>query len=138
MVQERQICKIKVHWGHLRHPPKGAEGVLREVQLARQEAKTLCKTNVTNWKNRESVAKDKRDWVCCEGCTHWSHPPCYRVAQVVVAKDDVHFLCFFCLTNILMQWQAFLDRVEVSCKVTTECRKVLALYRRKWQLESMN
>ena len=45
---------------------------------------------------------------------------------MVVAKDDVHFLCFFCSTNSLMRWQALLDRVEVSCKATAEVQESLS------------
>ena len=118
--------------GALETPTRRCRGSFTGSAVVRQEgesANTPCKTDVINCicgKNRESAAKDKRDWVCCEGCTCWSHPTCYRVAQVVVAKDDVHFLCFFCSTNILMRWQALLDRVEVSCKATAEVQESLS------------
>ena len=38
----------------------------------------------------------------------------------------MHFLCFFCSTNILIRWQALLDRVEVSCKATAEVQESLS------------
>ena len=42
-------------------------------------------------KNRESAAKDRRDWVQCQDCRNWSHPSCYKIAQVVVAADGVEY-----------------------------------------------
>ena len=43
------------------------------------------------------VAKDKKDWVQCDRCKCWSHPSCYRIAQNVIAKEDMQFCCFFCV-----------------------------------------
>ena len=50
--------------------------------------------NCTCWRRRESAAKDKRDWVQCDRCKCWSHLSCYRIAQNVIAKEDVQFYCF--------------------------------------------
>ena len=36
-------------------------------------------------KNKESAAKDRRDWVQCQDCRNWSHPSCYR---------SMLFLCY--------------------------------------------
>ena len=58
--------------------------------------------NCTCWKKRESAAKNKRDWVQCDLCRCWSHPSCYRIAQSVVAKEEVPFYCFFCQ----MKWMS--------------------------------
>ena len=64
-------------------------------------------------KNRESVTKDKKNWVSCEVCPCWAHPSCYKLAQVVVAQDDVRFICFLCAMSIFVQFQDFIARQEV-------------------------
>ena len=80
-------------------------------------------------KKRESAAKDRKDWVYCEGCMCWSHPSCYRVVQVLVARDDVYLLCFFCTRKILIQCQALVVREEVSRKGFTEMKDFTLLGR---------
>ena len=64
-------------------------------------------------KNRESLAKNKRDWVECEECKRWSHLSCYKIAKGVMEREDVQFVCVFCRMT------------TVSCqrKETTACRQ---------------
>ena len=67
--------------------------------IKQQSAKTPSKVDVIMCiygRNRESAARDRKDWVQCETYSSWLHPTCYKIAQVVVAQEDVHFLCFFC------------------------------------------
>ena len=43
-------------------------------------------------KNRESAAKNKKDWV---ECGRWSQLLCYKIATAAAAQDEVRFFCFF-------------------------------------------
>ena len=81
------------------------------------QAKTPAKGDTINCvcgRNRESAAKDRRDWVQCQVCGNWSHPSCHNVAQVVVARDDVPFICFFCTMSALSRMQGLFKRYEVD------------------------
>ena len=48
---------------------------------------------------------------------------------MVVARDSVHVLCFFCMTKILIQCQALVDREEVSRKEFTEMKERLRSFK---------
>ena len=102
------------------------------------EARTPSKTNTIgsiHGNKRESATKDRKDWVCCEGCMCWSYPSCYRVAQVVAARDDVHFRCFFSTMKILIQCQVFVDREKVSRKEFIEMKESFTLLGRTSKVE---
>ena len=74
-------------------------------------------------RNRKSAAKDRKDWVQCETCSSWSHPSCYKIAQVVVAQEDVHFLCFFCAITKLMVVQRFIDNEDIRMNEVAQLKE---------------
>ena len=78
---------------------EGNKGLLAKTPNKADVIRCIC------GKNRESAAKDRRDWVQCPDCGNWSHPSCYKIAQVVVAADGVPFLCFFCVMTLLTRMQ---------------------------------
>ena len=91
------LCITPVRTSEVVSSGSGSQG---NGEVGRKSTPARDIVNCTCGKRRESAAKDKRDWVQCDLCRCWSHPSCYRIAQSVVAKEEVPFYCCFCQ----MEW----------------------------------
>ena len=100
-----------------------------DILIIRQSAKIPSKVDVIRCicgRNRESEARDRKDWLQCETCSSWSHPSCYKIAQVVVAQEDVHFLCFFYAIRKLMVVQRFIDNEDIHLNEVAQLKEEIA------------